>query len=180
MALAASQFAFDWLPRFKRTRILLHLDDGVGTSAALRERPGRRRRGSRQGFHEQEQTEQESETVMSGLRAKPEWRRVTYDGVVHSVSYMSARLCCTNLSEELRMRLRGKLFLPWERNPLTASATGASITPRSNNGKVAPSGSVPKRPPIGRPRVIGLIELNLRRNFDSYGAKLLTINEERT
>src|SRR5262245_24788405 len=112
MALAVSQLAFDWLPRFKRTRILLPLDDGVGTSAALREHLGRKRRCSRHGFHEQEQTEQESETVVNGLRAKPEWRRVTYDGVVHSVSYMSTRLCCTNLSEELRMRRRGKIFLP--------------------------------------------------------------------
>src|SRR5262245_17738029 len=94
MALTASQLSFDWLPRFKRKHILLLLDDGVGTSAALREHPGRKRRGSRHGFHEQEQTEQESETVISGLRAKPEWRRVTYDGEVHSVSYMSARLCC--------------------------------------------------------------------------------------
>src|SRR5262247_21483 len=133
MALAASQLAFDSLPRSKRTHIRLPLDDGVGTSAALSEQPGRRRKGPRHGFHEQEQTEQESETVMSGLRAKPEWRRVTCDGVVHNVSYMSARLCCTNLSEVLRMRRRGKLFLPWERNPLTASAPGASITPRSNN-----------------------------------------------
>src|SRR5262249_26758753 len=135
MALAASQLAFDWLPRFKRTHILLPLDYGVGTSAALREQPGRRRKGPRHGFHEQEQTEQESETVMSGLRAKPEWCRVTCDVVVHSVSYMSTRLCCMNLSEELRMRSRGTLFLPWERNPLTASATGASITPRPNNSE---------------------------------------------
>src|SRR5215470_18274024 len=103
---------------------------------------------------------------------------------------------------------------------LTAYATGASITPRPNNGEVSPSKSsqvtlgrrystarvskrqahrsaaclravlyrscvarfrsVPKRPPSGRPRVIELIELDLRRNFDSYGAKLLTINDERT
>src|SRR5688572_27833801 len=112
MALAASQLAFDWLPRLKRTHIFLPLDDGGGTSAALREQPGRKRIGPRHGFHEQEQTEQESETVMSGLRAKPEWRRVTCDGVVHSVSYTSARLCCANLSEELWMRRRGKLFLP--------------------------------------------------------------------
>src|SRR5262249_15243620 len=88
MALAASQLAFDWLPRFKRTRILLPLDDGVGTSAALSEQPWRRRKGPRHGSHGQEQTEQESETVMSSLRAKPEWCRVTCDVVVHSVSYI--------------------------------------------------------------------------------------------
>src|SRR5262245_16216804 len=118
MALAASQLASDWLPRLNRTHILLPLDDGGGTSAALREQPGRRRKGPRHRFHEREQTEQESETVMGGLRAKPEWCRVTCDGVVHSVSYMSARLCCTNLSEELQMRRRSKLFCHGKEIPL--------------------------------------------------------------
>jgi hypothetical protein len=61
------------------------------------------------------------------------------------------------------MRRRGKLFLPWERNPLTAYATGASITPRPNNREEAPSESVPKRLLIGRPA-------NSARSFDALTA----------